>query len=247
MRAALLRRLDEDTAASAGATDPRRWAVSRSLCRHESAILDIRRRRRLRADVAVGRSDLAGGARALSIAPGSRGRAIGRKARFPQAKTTIRWSASRGTKRVPLPAGPASGCRRMPEWVKAGGWPVFVESRSARAAALSVGRIDGPPAGEHLGQRPRRNVPVQSFQRGQRQRRRLQLVGNVWEWTSSSFGAWEPAGRKIETDMPLKSIRGGAFDTYFETQAHSQFQSGDGPLDRKHNIGFRCAWAFAMW
>jgi iron(II)-dependent oxidoreductase len=71
-----------------------------------------------------------------------------------------------------------------------------------------------------------------------------QLVGNVWEWTSSAFSAWEPAGRKIETTMPLKSIRGGAFDTYFDTQAHCQFQSGESPLTRKHNIGFRCALGF---
>ena len=44
--------------------------------------------------------------------------------------------------------------------------------------------------------------------------------------------------------MTLKSIRGGAYDTYFDTQAHCQFQSGESPLSRKHNIGFRCALGF---
>ena len=39
----------------------------------------------------------------------------------------------------------------------------------------------------------------------------------------------------------MKSIRGGAFDTYFDNQATCQFQSGDSSLARKHNIGFRCA------
>jgi len=39
----------------------------------------------------------------------------------------------------------------------------------------------------------------------------------------------------------LKSIRGGAFDTYFENQANCQFASGENPISRKHNIGFRCA------
>jgi len=39
----------------------------------------------------------------------------------------------------------------------------------------------------------------------------------------------------------MKSIRGGAFDTYFESQAQAQFQSGDSPLARRENIGFRCA------
>ena len=41
--------------------------------------------------------------------------------------------------------------------------------------------------------------------------------------------------------VPMKSIRGGAFDTYFESQATCQFQSGENPLSRKHNIGFRLA------
>ncbi|MBC7852558.1 MAG: hypothetical protein IAF94_03895, partial [Pirellulaceae bacterium] len=41
-----------------------------------------------------------------------------------------------------------------------------------------------------------------------------------------------------------KSLRDGAFDTYFEAQAQCQFQSGDSPLARKHNIGFRCSVGF---
>ena len=39
----------------------------------------------------------------------------------------------------------------------------------------------------------------------------------------------------------MKSIRGGAFDTYFDAQASTRFQSGENPLSRRHNIGFRCA------
>jgi len=39
----------------------------------------------------------------------------------------------------------------------------------------------------------------------------------------------------------LKSLRGGAFDTYLDTQATCHFQSGDWTLARKHNIGFRSA------
>ncbi len=68
-----------------------------------------------------------------------------------------------------------------------------------------------------------------------------QLIGNVWEWTTSNFGVWDASSRKLETTTPMKSIRGGAFDTYFETQATCQFQSGESPISRKHNIGFRCA------
>jgi gamma-glutamyl hercynylcysteine S-oxide synthase len=39
------------------------------------------------------------------------------------------------------------------------------------------------------------------------------------------------------------SIRGGAFDTYFENQATCHYQSGEHPLSRRPNIGFRLALA----
>src|SRR5262249_5650031 len=66
-----------------------------------------------------------------------------------------------------------------------------------------------------------------------------QLVGNVWEWTSSPLHATaEPSLHVPET---FKSVRGGAFDTYFENQATCHYQSGEHPLARRHNIGFRLA------
>ena len=37
------------------------------------------------------------------------------------------------------------------------------------------------------------------------------------------------------------SIRGGAFDTYFENHATCHYQSGEQPLSRRPNIGFRLA------
>jgi gamma-glutamyl hercynylcysteine S-oxide synthase len=40
---------------------------------------------------------------------------------------------------------------------------------------------------------------------------------------------------------PLKTLRGGAFDTYFDHHAACQFASADSPLARKYNIGFRLA------
>ena len=39
----------------------------------------------------------------------------------------------------------------------------------------------------------------------------------------------------------MKSVRGGAFDTYFDNQATCQFQSGEAAMARKPNVGFRCA------
>jgi iron(II)-dependent oxidoreductase len=66
-----------------------------------------------------------------------------------------------------------------------------------------------------------------------------QLIGNVWEWTASNFGA--PDDHTLRLPVPMRSLRGGAYDTYFENQATCHFQSGDNPLCRKHNIGFRLA------
>jgi formylglycine-generating enzyme required for sulfatase activity len=137
--------------------------------------------------------------------------------------------------------------KRLPtdaEWVKAAAWPVAVDRDRPLQRRFPWGDSMDRRLANIWGSGHDGTVPVQSFRAGASASGALQLVGNVWEWTSTSFGAWEPAARKIETDTPLKSIRGGAFDTYFEMQVHSQFQSGAQPLDRKHNIGFRCALGF---
>jgi gamma-glutamyl hercynylcysteine S-oxide synthase len=130
-----------------------------------------------------------------------------------------------------------------PEWVKAGTWPVTAEGakpvqrRFPWGDAMDRKRVNVWGNGN-------RTIPVHALSEGASVNGVHQLIGNVWEWTSSTFGAWEPTTRKIETAVPLKSIRGGAFDTYYDTQAHCQFQSGESPLSRKHNIGFRCALGF---
>jgi hypothetical protein len=41
--------------------------------------------------------------------------------------------------------------------------------------------------------------------------------------------------------MMMKSLRGGAFDTYFPAQATGSFRTGLAALARAHNVGFRCA------
>lgn len=86
----------------------------------------------------------------------------------------------------------------------------------------------------------RQTTPVSDYEPGDSAFGLRQLVGNVWEWTASDVSLWG-CGRELELDEPLKSLRGGSFDAYFETQATCQVRSGDNPLARKHNIGFRCA------
>lgn len=68
-----------------------------------------------------------------------------------------------------------------------------------------------------------------------------QLIGNVWEWTTTDFVPKDEKGRPLLLSSPMKTIRGGAFDTYFDNQATCHFQSGDTLMARKHNIGIRCA------
>ncbi len=84
-------------------------------------------------------------------------------------------------------------------------------------------------------------VPVCEYGTGGAPNGVLQLVGNVWEWTDSDFNVVDKTNRPVLGDMLMKSIRGGAFDTYFPSQATSFFRTGLGVLFRVHNVGFRCA------
>ena len=84
-------------------------------------------------------------------------------------------------------------------------------------------------------------VPVDQFASGAAPNGVLQLIGNVWEWTASDFEVTDETGQPIIGEMIMKSIRGGAFDTYFAAQATSCFRTGLASLIRAHNVGFRCA------
>jgi len=89
-----------------------------------------------------------------------------------------------------------------------------------------------------------RLAAVHEFAEGVSAAGAAQMIGNVWEWTSGNFRgtSLEPA----EDDpwilpTPMKCIRGGAFDTYFDSQATCGFVSGEIPTRRRPNIGFRAA------
>jgi iron(II)-dependent oxidoreductase len=83
--------------------------------------------------------------------------------------------------------------------------------------------------------------PVDAYETGAAPNGVRQLVGNVWEWTASDFDITDEQHRPVVGDMVMKSIRGGAFDTYFPSQATSCFRTGLASLVRAHNSGFRCA------
>ncbi|HET6880986.1 MAG TPA: SUMF1/EgtB/PvdO family nonheme iron enzyme [Pirellulales bacterium] len=134
--------------------------------------------------------------------------------------------------------------KRLPtetEWVRAAACPIqsadgkLTQRRFPWGDAMDRGRCNVWGSG------PSRAVAVTQFSAGVSVGGVYQLIGNVWEWQSGDFGAVDVDGRPLELPGPMKSIRGGAFDTYFEHQACCSFASGENPLARKHNIGFRGA------
>jgi iron(II)-dependent oxidoreductase len=136
--------------------------------------------------------------------------------------------------------------KRLPtdaEWTKAGAWPVeatpgriaqrrypWGESFDVRRAHLYGSGTAGP-------------VAVDEYPSGVSVGGIHQLIGNVWEWTSTPLV--ELGDMTLHISESVISIRGGAFDTYFENQATCHFQSGELPLSRRQNIGFRLALAMS--
>jgi iron(II)-dependent oxidoreductase len=134
--------------------------------------------------------------------------------------------------------------KRLPgdaEWVKAGCWPVSVTGSRPSQRRFPWGDTMDRTRCNLWGPGPGRTASVAEYPSGVSVGGVYQLIGNVWEWTTGNFGAGEHAPRDLSLPVPMKCIRGGAFDTYFDNQATCQFQTGENPLSRKHNIGFRCA------
>jgi iron(II)-dependent oxidoreductase len=139
--------------------------------------------------------------------------------------------------------------KRLPsdaEWVKAGSWPVRISSTTQVQRKYPWGDSMNRSCANLWGSGPGHTVAVDQYSAGISAGGVYQLIGNVWEWTSSNYGgASLPPDQLpltgLRVAIPLRSIRGGAFDTYFDNQASCQFQSGENPLGRRHNIGFRCA------
>lgn len=137
--------------------------------------------------------------------------------------------------------------KRLPsdaEWVKASSWPVPVATGIWQQRKYPWGNAMERSRANLWGAGPGRTVPIDQFREGASAGGVYQLIGNTWEWTTADFGYDDLEGPLLGdpgSSAVMKSIRGGAFDTYFDAQATCQFRSGDHPLARKHNIGFRCA------
>jgi len=134
--------------------------------------------------------------------------------------------------------------KRLPtdaEWVKAGSWPVSLSATTRQQRKYPWGDTMDPTRANLWSSGAAGIVAVDRFAKGVSVGGVCQLVGNVWEWTSGDFHTGDRLAEEQVAETPLKNIRGGAFDTYFDHQATCLFPSGEQMLARKHNIGFRLA------
>jgi gamma-glutamyl hercynylcysteine S-oxide synthase len=83
-------------------------------------------------------------------------------------------------------------------------------------------------------------VPVDSYDGGRTSNGIVQLIGNVWQWIDAQYYPHSDSGLSVLLDDTMAEIRGGAFDTYFHSQATCQFRSGQPVFFRGANVGFRC-------
>jgi iron(II)-dependent oxidoreductase len=127
-----------------------------------------------------------------------------------------------------------------PEWVKAGSWPVSLSSNARVQRKYPWGDTMDRSRVNLWGSGHNGTISVEQLPEGVSVGGVYHLIGNVWEWTRGSFNAGIPQHHGLVLDVPMKSVRGGAFDTYLDNQATCQFQSGEVPMARKRNIGFRC-------
>ncbi|OLT43136.1 sulfatase-modifying factor 1 [Saccharomonospora sp. CUA-673] len=136
--------------------------------------------------------------------------------------------------------------RRLPtevEWEKA----ARHDPETGRSRRYPWG--DDDPGAEHanLGQRHLRPAPVGAYPAGASPLGVQQLIGDVWEWTSSDFAGY-PGFRafpyaeysEVFFDGRYKVLRGGSFGT--DTVAiRGTFRNWDFPIRRQIFTGFRCA------
>jgi gamma-glutamyl hercynylcysteine S-oxide synthase len=136
--------------------------------------------------------------------------------------------------------------RRLPteaEWEKAARF----DPASGRSRRFPWG--DEEPGVEHanLGQRHLQPAPVGAYPAGVSPLGVHQLIGDVWEWTSSEFEPYPgfvafPYREYSEVffDGKYKVLRGGSFGTD-PVACRGTFRNWDYPIRRQIFAGFRCA------
>ena len=125
------------------------------------------------------------------------------------------------------------------QWQRTGTWGHSPDG-SSEEATYPWGNTYDPTRVNLWGSGNHQTLPADSLPQGDTTNAIRQLVGNVWEWTSNAYVMSGVDGLQIELRQPMAEIRGGAFDTYFRSQATCRFRTGRALTARDHNIGFRC-------
>ncbi|MGQ0573238.1 MAG: ergothioneine biosynthesis protein EgtB [Pseudonocardia sp.] len=136
--------------------------------------------------------------------------------------------------------------RRLPteaEWEKAARFdPV-----TGRSRRYPWGDADPTPAHANLGQRHLRPAPAGAYPAGVSPLGVHQLVGDVWEWTSSGWEPYPgfevfpyPEYSQVFFGGDYRVLRGGSFGTD-PAAIRGTFRNWDLPIRRQIFAGFRCA------
>lgn len=133
--------------------------------------------------------------------------------------------------------------KRLPsavEWERAGTWPTNLDDNKV-GLKYPWGNSFDPTRANLWSSENGQTLPVDACSGGCTPNGVFQLIGNVWEWTADAYyGPAVREGLTVQLDQQMMEIRGGAFDTYFETQATCRFRTGKSLLFRGNNVGFRC-------
>jgi gamma-glutamyl hercynylcysteine S-oxide synthase len=136
--------------------------------------------------------------------------------------------------------------RRLPteaEWEKAARY----DPATGRSRSFPWGEEDPGPERANLGQRHLQPAPAGNYPLGASPAGARQLIGDVWEWTSSDFlpypgfAAW-PYREYSEVffGSEYKVLRGGAFGVA-PVACRATFRNWDYPIRRQIFTGFRTA------
>jgi iron(II)-dependent oxidoreductase len=136
--------------------------------------------------------------------------------------------------------------KRLPteaEWEKAARF----DPASGRSRRYPWGDEAPTPAHANLGQRHLRPAPVGAYPAGASPLGVHQLMGDVWEWTSSGWHPYPgftvfpyPEYSQVFFGGDYKVLRGGAFGTD-PSAVRATFRNWDHPIRRQIFAGFRCA------
>ena len=132
--------------------------------------------------------------------------------------------------------------KRLPtteEWQRAGTWPKG-HSGDGMEQRYPWGNAFDPTRANVWASGLAETASAASFSEGNTPNGVRQLIGNVWEWVDAQFYPAPEGDFTIVLDQMMAEIRGGAFDTYFPSQATCQFRTGQPLLYRGDNVGFRC-------